>query len=104
MKCPICEQHTTSFAQIAEGLRIHRMPFLRICPHCGTHIKLRPLSLIALLAPLLLIHAAVHLGIAVADRYHLDRDGTVIAILFLVAFPLCGAFYLLWRHGKYDVR
>jgi hypothetical protein len=105
MKCPICEQHTTSFADLGrDGLHIHRMPFVRTCPHCGTHIRLARLSLIGLLVLLLSIHAAVHLGIAIADRYQLDRDGIVILTLFVFAVPACGALYFLWKNGKYDVR
>src|SRR5947207_10493043 len=94
MKCPICEQHTTSFAQLAEGHSgIHKMPFMRVCPHCGTHIKLARLSLLGLVALLLCIHAAVHVGIAVADHYQLERDGIVMLTLIVFARPLCGAVY-----------
>lgn len=94
MKCPVCDLHTTTFANLLQSeRRLYAMPFIRTCPWCGTKLRFGAIPSACLFAFYLFLHASFEAGVHIARRYGLDRDDAVICTGLVLVIPIWVLLY-----------
>jgi len=105
MKCPVCESHTTSFANLLQNERqFYMMPFVRTCPHCRAKIRIKIFPVIGLVGLVVFLHSAIEVGPFIARRYGFNQDNAVIGTILIFAVPFFVLLFFLWKHTSYSLR